>query len=144
MLARIYRVYCLGPHDQGLPKHTALSEQLHGFNSCRYHTPLLYPAGLRRCWQSVFIKGSSLVDMACVHLSYFPFLFLSLSWVGLGQCVGVGAGFYTMLLPHGHLYLTKIGEASRSFWLAPGRPGRSWRFEDEDVPGVRESGSAQN
>lgn len=115
MLVRIYRVYCLGPHGGGFPKHTALSEQLDGFNSCRRHTPLLYPAGFRRCRQFVFIKGSCLVDMACVHLSYFPLLFLFLSWVGLGQCVGSGAGFYTMLLPHGHLYLTKNGEASRSF-----------------------------
>lgn len=79
---------------------------------------------------------------ACICPIFLSF-FLFLSWVGLGQCVGVGAGFYTMLLPHSHLYLTKIGEASRSFWLDPGRPGRSWRFEDEDVPGVRESGSAK-
>lgn len=115
MLVRIYRVYCLGPDGWRFPKHTALSEQLDGFNSCRRHTPLLYPAGFRRCWPCVFIEGSCLVDMACVHLSSFSFIFLFLSWVGLGQCVGVGAGFYTMLLPHSHLYLTKIGEASRSF-----------------------------
>lgn len=121
MLVRIYRVYCPGPHSWRLPKHTALSEQLDGFNSCRRHTPLLYPAGLRRCRQFAFIEGSCLVDMACVHLSYFPFFLFSFSCLGLGSVSVWGWGLaFTRCCYHTVIfYLTKIGEASRSFWLDP-------------------------
>lgn len=49
----------------------------------------------------------------CPLFLYFPFPVLGSGSVSVW---GVGAGFYTMLLPHSHLYLTKIGEASRSFW----------------------------
>lgn len=145
MIVWIYRVYCLRPHDRRLAKHTALSEYLDGFNSCRRHTPLLYPARLRRCWQFVFIQGFLSCQYGVRAFVPFPSFFFSLSWVGSVSVWGQGAaGFYTMLLPHGHLLpdQNRRGGFQKPF-AGPGPPGRSWRFEDEDVPGVRESGSAK-
>lgn len=83
--------------------------------------------------------------MRAFVLFYFSFLFSFFCLgFGLGQSVGVGAGFYTMLLPHSHLLPDQNRRGFQKLLAGPpGRPGRSWRFEDEDVPGVRESGSAK-
>lgn len=59
--------------------------------------------------------------MACVHLSYFPFFFFFLFRLGLGSVSVWGWGLaFTQCCYHTVIfYLTKIGEASRSFWLNP-------------------------
>lgn len=121
MLVRIYRVYCLRPHSWRLPKHTALSEQLDGFNSCRRHTPYY----TRRDSGVIGNLLSSRVPVlsiwrACICPIFLSFFFFPLpSWVGLGQLWGWGLAFTQCCYHTVIFYLTKIGEASRSFWLNP-------------------------
>lgn len=127
MIVWIYRVYCLRPHGRRLAKHTALSEYLDGFNSCRRHTPLLYPAGLRRCWQFVFIQGF----LSCQYgvRAFVPFpsssLFPVLSWVGSVSVWGRGGWVaFTPCYEHTAIFCqTKIGEPSRSLLLGPDHRG---------------------
>lgn len=123
MLVRIYGVYCLWPRGSGLLKHTALSKQLDGFNSCRRDTPLLYPAGPRRCWQSDSIHVSCLVNTACVHLSHFPLFSFSLSWVGSVNVWGSGLAFTRRCDQTVIFYLIKNRRVFQKLLAGPGPPG---------------------